>query len=112
VRAVSGRGLLALRTAVIAAFVLIWNGLMFLAVHLNGGLGRITAPGSRWIVAATTLATAGFCGLILASPRARGALLSPRRAHLYNAAPYVLICVVCLILGAASLLMSVGVLDR
>jgi hypothetical protein len=96
---VSPRGFLALRAAFIVGFVLVWNGVMLLAIRSNGGTGRIDDPAARWVTCGLMAVTSVLAGSILASARFRALVTAPSRRDRYDPSPYWLVCVVCGVLA-------------
>ena len=93
------RGLLALRAWFIVASVVLWNALLGWVVWRNGGFGSVHDEGALSIIAATCALFCGLSSAICFSPRVRGRLLAPSRAHLYAPAPFALIALACGVLS-------------
>jgi hypothetical protein len=91
---ISPKGLLALRGAVAAAVVVVWNVLMWLARWLNGGGGALEDPRALLVLLLATSGLGGFALFVVLSPRFRELVTAPSRRRWYESAPFVLVTVV------------------
>jgi hypothetical protein len=78
------RSLLALRVDVAMALALIWNGLGFYGVHLNGGRGRPLRQGSALVGAAAFGLIAAFFFAAVLSQSFRRKVTAESRRHRYS----------------------------
>jgi hypothetical protein len=83
-----------------------WNALMLLANALNGWAHKFTDPWSLRVLGIACLAMFSFALGVLISDGFRSVAFHPRRAHLYHAAPYLLIAAITLLLGGGAFVAS------